>query len=70
MVPPVRLDANFDLALQYALSTYDASYFEPALRRGLPLGDPCPPPANRRPRQRCAGLVRDLTADPGAEPGS
>jgi hypothetical protein len=44
MVPPVRLDANFDLALQYALSTYDASYFEPALRRGLPLGDPCPPP--------------------------
>jgi hypothetical protein len=32
-----------DLALQYALSTYDESYLEPALRRGLPLGDSAPP---------------------------
>lgn len=28
---------TFDLALQHGLSTYDASYLELALRRGLPL---------------------------------
>ncbi|MEI6494188.1 MAG: type II toxin-antitoxin system VapC family toxin [Verrucomicrobiota bacterium] len=34
---PQAWNKTLDLAVQYGLSTYDASYLELALRRGLPL---------------------------------